>query len=91
MTLTCTRSVPWLAIAFATLATAASAQSLPGTKRDLAFDAHLKTVDLEVPNLRFDDKRPTADGSSIGIFIANGAEPTNRSFVPTNPSSIPEA
>lgn len=71
--------------------TAAMAQSVPGTKRDLDFDAHMKTLDLDDPAWRLEYKKPTPDGSSIGMFIGRGSEPTDRSFVPTNPSSIPEA
>lgn len=67
------------------------AQSVPGTKRDLAFDAHMKTVDLDSPKMRLEYKGPEAGGSSIGMFIGVGDGPTDRSFVPTNPSSIPEA
>jgi hypothetical protein len=69
----------------------AQAQTLPGTKRDLDFDAHMKTVDLDDPSFRLEYKKPTPDGSSIGMFIGRGDQPTDRSFVPTNPSSIPEA
>lgn len=69
----------------------ALAQSAPGTKRDLAFDADMKTVDLDDPGLRLDYKMPTSDGSSIGFFIGRGDKPTDASFVPTNSSSIPEA
>ena len=67
------------------------AQPIPGLKRDLDFDAHMKTVDLDDPVLRLDYKKPTSDGSSIGLFIGKGDKPTDRSFVPTNTSSIPEA
>lgn len=69
----------------------AAAQSVPGTKRDLDFDAHMKTVDLDDPKMRLEYKKPEAGGSSIGMFIGVGTAPTDRSFVPTNPSSIPEA
>lgn len=72
-------------------ATVAAAQSVPGTKRDLDFDAMMKTVDLDDPSLRLEYKKPTSDGSSIGLFIGTGDKPTDRSFVPTNNSSIPEA
>jgi hypothetical protein len=75
----------------AALTTQASAQNLPGTKRDLAFDAHMKTVDLDDPKMRLEYKLASAGGSSIGMFIGIGDAPTDRSFVPTNPSSIPEA
>ena len=67
------------------------AQGLPGTKRDLDFDAHMKTVNLDDPKMRLEYKGPEAGGSSIGMFIGVGTGPTDRSFVPTNPSSIPEA
>jgi hypothetical protein len=67
------------------------AQGLPGTKRDLDFDAHMKTVDLDSPKMRLEYKLASAGGSSIGMFIGVGDAPTDRSFVPTNPSSIPEA
>ena len=67
------------------------AQGLPGTKRDLDFDAHIKTVDLDDPKMRLEYKKPEAGGSSVGMFIGVGSAPTDRSFVPTNPSSIPEA
>jgi hypothetical protein len=67
------------------------AQSLPGTKRDLDFDAHMKTVDLDDPKMRLEYKLASAGGSSIGMFIGVDKGPTDRSFVPTNPSSIPEA
>ncbi len=67
------------------------AQNVPGTKRDLDFDAHMKTVDLDDPKMRLEYKKPEAGGSSIGMFIGVGSGPTDRSFVPTNPSSIPEA
>jgi hypothetical protein len=69
----------------------ASAQGIPGTKRDLDFDAHMKTVDLDDPKMRLEYKLASAGGSSIGMFIGIGDAPTDRSFVPTNPSSIPEA
>jgi hypothetical protein len=71
--------------------TQAWGQSLPGTKRDLDFDAHMKTVDLDDPKMRLEYKLASAGGSSIGMFIGVGDAPTDRSFVPTNPSSIPEA
>jgi hypothetical protein len=51
----------------------------------------MKTVDLDDPSLRLEYKKPTPDGSSIGMFIGQGEAPSDRSFVPTNPSSIPEA
>ncbi len=73
------------------LASAAFAQTVPGKKRDVDFDAHVKTVDLDDPQYRLEYKKPTPDGSSIGLFIGVGDKPTDRSFVPTNPSSIPEA
>lgn len=69
----------------------ASAQGIPGSKRDLEFDAHVKTVDLDDPKYRLEYKKPTPDGSAVGMFIGIGDKPTDRSFVPTNPSSIPEA
>jgi hypothetical protein len=75
----------------ASATTGASAQSLPGTKRDLDFDAHMKTLDLDDPKHRLEYKLASAGGSSIGMFIGIGDAPTDRSFVPTNPSSIPEA
>lgn len=83
-------------IAVAALFTALSivplaAQTLPGTKRDMDFDAHMKTVNLDDPSYRLEYKKPTPDGSSVGMFIGIGDKPTDRSFVPTNPSSIPEA
>jgi hypothetical protein len=78
----------WVLIA---LTTSASAQNVPGTKRDLDFDTHMKTVDLDDPKMRLEYKKPEAGGSSIGMFIGVGTGPTDRSFVPTNPSSIPEA
>ena len=73
------------------IAMPAWAQSVPGIKRDLDFDAHVKTVDLDDAKYRLEYKKPTPDGSSVGMFIAVGNGPTDRSFVPTNPSSIPEA
>ena len=73
------------------LSIAAVAQSVPGTKRDLDFDAVMKTVDLDDPSLRLEYKKPTSDDSSIGFYIGKGDKPTNASFVPTNTSSIPEA
>jgi hypothetical protein len=78
-----------LALAYGTLPVAA--QTLPGIKRDLDFDARVKTIDLEDPKYRIEYKKPTPDGSSVGLFIGVGDKPTDRSFVPTNPSSIPEA
>ena len=74
-----------------TTSTLALAQLVPGTKRDLDFDALMKTVDLDDPSLRLEYKKPTPDGSSIGMFIGRGDQPTDQCFVPTNPSSIPEA
>jgi hypothetical protein len=71
--------------------TVALSQTLPGTKRDLDFDALMKTVDLDDPSIRLEYKRPTSDGSSIGVFIGKGEQPTDASFVPANTSSIPEA
>ena len=79
------------AIAAAAAVLPASAQGLPGSKRDFDFDAHVKTIDLDDAKYRLEYKKPTPDGSSIGLFIGVGAAPTDRSFVPTNPSSIPEA
>jgi hypothetical protein len=82
----------WSILLVATVAaTSASAQSLPGTKRDIEFDAHMKTVDLDDPKMRLEYKLASAGGSSIGMFIGVDKGPTDRSFVPTNPSSIPEA
>jgi hypothetical protein len=69
----------------------AIAQTVPGIKRDRDFDAHMKTVDLDDPKYRLEYKKPTPDGSSVGMFIGIGDKSTDRSFVPTNPSSIPEA
>jgi hypothetical protein len=77
-----------VAVATSTLALA---QTVPGTKRDLDFDAIMKTVNLDDPTLRLEYKQPTSDGSSIGVFIGKGDKPTNASFVPLNSSSIPEA
>ncbi len=73
------------------MATPTWAQSVPGSKRDLDFDAHVKSVDLDDAKYRLEYKKPTPDGSSVGMFIGVGSGPTDRSFVPTNPSSIPEA
>ena len=84
-----------LALAICLLAGALSeialAQQVPGTQRDLAFDALMKTVDLDDPALRLDYKNPTSDGSSIGVFVGRGDKPAGASFVPTNTSSVPEA
>ena len=88
------RSVGAVAVAATLLigaAQGAAAQGLPGSKRDLTFDAHMKTVDLDDTKYRLEYKKPTPDGSSVGLFIGIGTAPTDRSFVPTNPSSIPEA
>ena len=79
------------AIAATAVAMPALGQGLPGTKRDLEFDAHVKTIDLDDPKYRIEYKKPTPDGSSVGLFIGVGTAQTDRSFVPTNPSSIPEA
>jgi hypothetical protein len=79
------------AIAVTVAASPVWAQGVPGLKRDLDFDAHMKTVNLDDPKLRLEYKKPTPDGSSVGMFIGIGDMPTDRSFVPTNPSSIPEA
>jgi hypothetical protein len=73
------------------MTTSVWAQALPGTKRDLDFDAHMKTVNLDDGKYRLEYKLASAGGSSIGMFIGIGDAPTDRSFVPTNPSSIPEA
>lgn len=81
----------WLAGIACVSALPALAQGIPGIKRDLDFDAHVKTVNLDDPQYRLEYKRPTPDGSSVGLFIGVGDKPTDRSFVPTNPSSIPEA
>ena len=51
------------------------AQPIPGTKRDLAFDAMMTTLDLDDPSLRLDYKKPTSDGSSIGVYIGRGDKP----------------
>lgn len=67
------------------------AESVPGTKRDLDFDSHMTSLDLDDPRFTLQYKKATLDGSAIGIFIGVGTAPTDRSFVPTNPSSIPEA
>ncbi len=75
----------------AATSTLALAQTVPGTKRDLAFDALMKAVNLDDPTLRLEYKKPTSDGSSIGVFIGKGNTPTDASFVPLNSSSIPEA
>jgi hypothetical protein len=84
-----------LTFALATLPAAAQTspgvQTLPGIKRDLDFDARVKTINLDDPKYRLEYKKPTPDGSSVGLFIGIGDKPTDRSFVPTNPSSIPEA
>ena len=84
-----------LALASCLLASAGSeialAQQARGTKRDLDFDALMKTVDFDDPALRLDYKKPTSDGSSIGVFIGRGDKPASASFVPTNTSSVPEA
>ncbi len=81
-----------LILAVMTAATvSAAAQGVPGIKRDLDFDAHMKTIDLDDTKYRLEYKKPTPDGSSVGMFIGIGDKPTDRSFVPTNPSSIPEA
>ena len=85
------RALSLSAILFVTTSTLALAQTVPGTKRDLDFDQMMKTVDLDDPALRLEYKKPTSDGSSIGVFIGVGDKPTDRSFVPTNSSSIPEA
>ena len=85
------RALSISAIVLVTTSTLALAQTVPGTKRDLDFDAMMKTVDLDDPALRLEYKKPTSDGSSIGVFIGLGDKPTDRSFVPTNSSSIPEA
>jgi hypothetical protein len=69
----------------------AQAQMVPGLKRDLDFDAHVKTIDLDDSSLRLDYKKAAAGGSSLGLFIGVGDQPTDRSFVPTNTSSNPEA
>jgi hypothetical protein len=79
------------ALLIAATSTSVWAQGVPGTKRDLDFDAHMKTVDLDSPRMRLEYKLAAAGGSSIGMFIGIGDAPTDRSFVPTNPSSIPEA
>jgi hypothetical protein len=79
------------AVLVAALAIPAHAQGVPGTKRDLDFDAHMKTINLDDAKWRLEYKKPTPDGSSVGMFIGLGDKPTDRSFVPTNPSSIPEA
>lgn len=70
---------------------AAKAQSLPGLKRDLDFDAMMKSVDLDDPVVRLEYKLPTSDGSSIGVHIGREGKPADASFVPTNTSSKPEA
>ena len=80
-----------LCVGSALTSTLAHAQSVPGNKRDLDFDAALKTIDLDDPSWRLEYKQPTSDGSSIGLFIGKGDKPTDRSFVPTNTSSVPEA
>jgi hypothetical protein len=81
-----------LAFAFVlALMVPAEAQGLPGTKRDLAFDQHVKSVDLDDAQYRLEFKKPTPDGSSVGLSPTPMNKPTDRSFVPTNPSSIPEA
>lgn len=67
------------------------AQGVPGLKRDLDFDAAMRSVDLDDPGLTLHYKLPTSDGSSVGFFIGRGDNPPNASFVPTNSSSIPEA
>ena len=88
------RAIGFVMIGFGIVAASsnfANAQSVPGSKRDLDFDAHMKTVDLDNPSLNLVYKKPTSDGSSIGVFIAQGDKPADASFVPTNTSSIPEA
>lgn len=85
------RHAVWLMAVALLLTAPALAQGIPGTKRDLEFDAHVKAVDLDEPQYRIEYKKPTPDGSSVGLFIGIGDKPTDRSFVPTNPSSIPEA
>lgn len=85
------RPVALCALLIFTTCGPAFSQSVPGNKRDLDFDAHVKTIDLDDPKYRLEYKKPTPDGSSVGLFIGVGTGPTDRSFVPTNPSSIPEA
>jgi hypothetical protein len=71
--------------------TSVQAQTVPGIKRDIDFDALIKTVDLDDPALTLVYKKPTTDGSSIGFYIGTGDKPASASFVPTNTSSVPEA
>lgn len=85
------RGLGAVGLAATLFASGAAAQGIPGTKRDIDFDAHVKTVDLDDSQYRLEYKKPTPDGSSVGMFIGVGDKPTDRSFVPTNPSSIPEA
>jgi hypothetical protein len=91
MTRTCLARLAMASTLFLAASGVASAQSLPGTKRDLDFDAHVKSVNLDEPQYKLNYKKPTPDGSAVGMFIGVGDKPTDRSFVPTNPSSIPEA
>lgn len=85
-TWTATAAAIWVLVSLPAIA-----QTVPGMKRDLEFDARVRTIDFDDPKWRLEYKKPTPDGSSVGMFIGLGDKPTDRSFVPTNPSSIPEA
>jgi hypothetical protein len=78
-------------VLFAGTAASVRAQPLPGIKRDLDFDAHLKAVDLDDASIKLEYKKPTSDSSSIGVYVGKDGKPPDASFVPTNTSSIPEA
>ncbi len=86
----CTVSLA-LAILAAAMSVTVRAQSLPGSKCDLVFDAAMKSVDLDDPTMVFTYKEPTSGGSSIGLHITKGDGSSPASFVPTNTSSKPEA
>jgi hypothetical protein len=64
---------------------------LPGTAQDIAFDAHMLSVNLEAPNLVFISKGAKQRGSSVGFHVAEPGRRKDGTFVPTNTSSIPEA
>ncbi len=76
---------------FLAVAPAAHGQALPGNSNDLAFDAFVKSLDLEDPGFDFLYKTGKHDGSSIGFHVAEQGQRKIGTFAPYNSSSDPEA
>ena len=69
------------------LAVPSLAQDIAGNKADLAFDAAMKTLDLENPTYEFTYKAGKHQGSSIGFHIAEPGHRKSATFAPYNSSN----